>query len=346
MQSPFSLSSPSPFVGYHPELLRLSLSLRAGSQLLAVRGPSGSGKTALLKELARRFDAGTGLRPGVGALYLPALPAPAEWPAALSPLLPRRWPGRAPKTMAELTQALPRLRERIVLCIDSADAAEPAALSSLRALTDASPLLSIVFAASSDWQPPAPIADRLECAVALAGLDPSAFRELIRQRVRACGGSDIEPFTSDALLAIHREARGLPLPALRRCADLAERAREQQLTAIDPSFFTPSFDAHGPKRSQESAPIHSAVASLPFSAPAQPAALPALQRQLVDTLSVVGPLTPTELAASLDSGYKDRATAARAVNNLLSRLHRAGVVSRSREGRAYRYALAAAPALK
>ena len=327
----FTLSFSGPFIGYAEQLRRLRSAVSAGAQFLLARGPVGSGKTALLKQ------AGCSAR----SCYLGQLPQPNEWSAIFDLLYPRRL-FRKRQSPAQIALSLPaRARTRAVLLVDNADAADAAALVQLRAFADVAPQLSVIFAASSEWQPPAAIAERLECVVSLAGLDPASFRELIRQRVRAAGGSDIEPFTSEALLTIHARSRGLPLPALRLCNELARAASARGLTAIDLPFLEaaepPSLPFLIPPLSFAAGQLPALLADPQVAAAAE---LSARQRQLLDTLSIVGPLTPAELAASSDSEYKDRATAIRAANNLLARLHRAGLVHRTREGRAYRYALA------
>ncbi len=346
MQNAFSLAFSGPFTGYAEQLRQLRAALGSGAQFSAIRGPAGSGKTALLKHLGH--DTGRHRAASWRSCYLAQLPQPNEWSAILDRLYPRRF-FRKKQSPAQIALSLPsRARMRATLLIDNADAADPAALAQLRAFTDAAPQLSVIFAASEQWLPPAAIAERLECTVALAGLDPASFRELIRQRVRAAGGSDIEPFTSDALLTIHERSRGLPLPALRLCNELAQAATARGLTAIDLRFLEMLEPPSLPFSIQSSYPP-----ALPFLAEPRVAAaasalseLSSRQRQLLDTLAVVGPLTPAELAASVDTAYKDKATAIRAANNLLARLHRTGLVARSREGRAYRYALAAPAAAR
>ena len=309
----FSLSFSGPFTGYQREIESLATTLHNGAQLSLIRGSRGAGKTAFLKELRRRLP---------HASYLPKLPAPTEWQAAFDSLLPQRFRlFRRPRTVAELALRLPRLRSRVTLLIDECDSATAADIAALRTFMDAAPQFAAVLAAGSEWQPPAGIAERIECTIALAGLDPPSFREFLKQRIVACGGRDIEPLTSETIAAIHQRCNGLPLQGLKLCNELWQQAQRKGLSTIDLHFLEPE------------------------PTPMRPIELSSLQRQILDTLAVVGPLTPAELANSLDSGYKDRANAIRAVNNLLSRLHHFGFVSRERAGRCYRYATVAGRAV-
>src|SRR3989338_2993577 len=160
MQSAFSLAFAGPFIGYAEQLRRLRSAVSAGAQFLLARGPVGSGKTALLKQ------AGCSAR----SCYLGQLPQPNEWSAIFDLLYPRRL-FRKRQSPAQIALSLPaRARTRAVLLVDNADAADAAALSQLRAFADVAPQLSVIFAASEQWLPPAPIAERLECVVSLAGL--------------------------------------------------------------------------------------------------------------------------------------------------------------------------------
>jgi predicted ATPase len=160
--------------------------------------------------------------------------------------------------------------------------------------------------------------------IELTNLSKSETRELIKRRIENAGGNDIRPFTQDAVEEIYGKTGGYPREILRICNESMQEAHRKGISTIDAEFLGESG------RPAQKVPLEKV------------SELPEKQRALLETLSKSGEQTPSELIAVMcaseeNSGYKDGDNAVRAVNNLLNRLMKEGMVERRKPGKAFKY---------
>ena len=163
---------------------------------------------------------------------------------------------------------------------------------------------------------------RFTTKVFLNSLDRVETEDLIRKRIDKAGGDGIKPFTIDAIQEIYRVTGGFPREVIKICDKLVREAAMRNITTITPQFVY-----------QVVTPIEVKEVEIRFSVSKK-------QLQILEILNEGQRLTPSEIVERLDSSkYKDKNNAVRAVNNILKRLMKDGLVERQKTGNTYVYML-------
>jgi len=314
------------FVGYDDEKAMIKRCISNGEKLCLILGPTGSGKTTFLRHMQSSFD-------DVKVLFLPKPPKePEDWLLVFSPLIKRRLFRPPAPTLYTLPSAINKRlgKERLLLFVDECHEATTESLEWLRTLADHIENMTVVIAGLPVFENQ--LKERLETlmkrvslTIRFTNLTKSETRELIKRRIEAAGGRDIEPFTSDAVQYIYERTSGFPREVLRLCSEIYTKAAEKNITTIDMDFL-----AESAKNEAQRVPFDSL------------SALPERQRAILSILASKGPLSPAGLADNFESeGYKSKGNAVRSMNNILKRLMHDSFVEREKAGKGYRYRVAA-----
>jgi general secretion pathway protein A len=319
---------PELFVGYEREANSLMNGLQSGNKFSLILGPTGSGKTTLIRSMMNRlrddFD---------HVMYLPKPPRDSDdWVSVFETFtrqgflrsLLYRGNGINIYNLSESMNT--RLSgRRVLLFIDECQESTQESMEWLRALTDHIGNLHVVMAALPVFESELrsnleSLLRRVGTRVELTTLTKSETRELVKKRINSIGGDDIKPFTGGTIDYIYNRTGGFPREVLRMCSELVQEAVEKNISTIDTDFINES-------RQPEKRMSIEAVDTLPER-----------QRLILETLSRGGQMTPSGIIEALDiEEYKNRDNAVRAVNNLLRRLMKEGLVERKRVGKTYRY---------
>ncbi|MBU0952997.1 MAG: AAA family ATPase [Nanoarchaeota archaeon] len=326
-QNPFTFTIfPKLFVNHEKEFGALFNSLNGGDKFSILFGPTGSGKTTMLRSLQERFD---GHR---DVLYLAKPPnTPEDWVTVFRRIIQGRlsFLSRKQIDLYSLTDALnQKLKtKRLLLFVDEAHEATRESLEWLRVIVDQVANLYIVMAALPTFERTLKenletFLKRINTKVELGSLNRSETRELIKRRIERVGGSDINPFTSEAIECVFQQTGGFPREVLRICNDVATQALDKQLTTIHIDFFKDVSEPKEPER----------------ITPETLEELPERQRKLLEVLAQKGTASPAQIVKALAAeGYKNRDNAVRSINNLLKRLMTQGFVERQKRGKTYKY---------
>ncbi len=331
-QNPFTFGIfPQLFVNHEKELGTLFNALNSGNKFSLLVGPTGSGKTTLLRTLEKRFDATREV------LYLAKPPTkPEDWIMVFGRLLQGRFSFFSKGRPVDLYTLADRLNEklrnrRLLLFVDESHEATRESLEWLRVIADQVNNLYVAMAALPSFEKTLKenletFLKRVNTRVELGSLNKSETRELIKRRIEWVGGSDIRPFTGEAVDAVYQHSGGFPREVLRLCNDLTGQALERKLTTIDSDFLT-HLQPNGRHAQTEERIAPETVEDLPDR-----------QKHLLQALAKKGEATPAQVVALLDpEEYKDRDNAVRSVNNLMKRLMVQGFVERRKAGKAYKY---------
>ena len=319
---------PDIFVGYERETNSLLQGLQSGNKFSLILGPTGSGKTTLIKSMLNRLESQFD-----HVKYLPKPPRNQEdWVDIFHEFtgsgflrsLFSRGNGVSIYNLSDVVNR--RLSNRsLVIFIDECQESSSESMEWLRTLADHIENLHVVMAALPVFENELKsnlesLLRRVGTKVELTTLTKSETREFIKRRISRIGGDDIKPFTGGTIDYIYQRTGGFPREVLRVCSELIGEAVEKNISTIDTDFISET-------RQPEQRLSIEAVDSLPER-----------QRMILDTLSTGGEMTPSGIISALDiEEYKNRDNAVRAVNNLLRRLMKEGLVERKRVGKTYRY---------
>lgn len=221
---PFSLT-PDPeffyaYSGHQQALNVLLVALRGGEGFIKICGEVGTGKTLLCRKLLGALEG------EFRAAYLPnPLLTPYELHKALAQELGLKTPKSATlhdlvKEITEALVALNRSGNRVVLCLDEAQAMPHESLEALRLLsnleTEKEKLLQIVVFAQPELNDLLgrddlrQLRQRITFSYELPPLDRSGVEGYIRHRLQVAGHPRGNLFRSTALDTINRASRGIP----------------------------------------------------------------------------------------------------------------------------------------
>lgn len=325
---------PDLFVGYEKEMKSLIENLSGGCKFSMITGPTGSGKTTMMKNII------TKIKGYERVFYVPKPPNdPDEWKKIFTEIVRPGFIRRIftrPKTkditIYEVGEWVNKATgsKRLLLLVDECHESTKESLEWLRTLTDQVDNLSLVIAGLPTFEKRLmeeleTFRRRIENRLELTNLTSAETRELIKKRIEWMGGEDIKPFTSGSIQFIYDRTNGFPREVLRLCGELVGKSAENNLSTIDTDFITHMQPGEGKRASMES------VEELPYR-----------QKGILQALSTGGVMTPSQIAKGLGKEeYNDEGSAVRAVNNVLRRLMKDGMVIRERKGKTYRYRIAA-----
>jgi type II secretory pathway predicted ATPase ExeA len=319
---------PEIFVGNIHEVNKILDSINNGSKLSMVIGSTGSGKTTLLKSIEKRYS-GDGFRHVIYASKPPK--NPDDWLKVFGKFtgnggLLSKFSRKEEVSLYNLGEVIKKklADDKCLLLVDECHEASMDSLEWLRVMTDQVGGIVTVIAAlpvleTSLKEKLETLLRRVSTRIELTNLSKSETRELVKRRIESLGGDDIRPFTQDAMDLIYERTGGYPREILRICNDAVGDAFRKGISTIDRDFLQ---EAEGPKAKVSVEKVSE---------------LPEKQRMLLEVLSKQGDLTPSELAQSAGDEYKDSDNAVRAVNNILNRLMKEGMVERRRVGSTFRY---------
>ncbi len=327
-RNPFTFQIiPELFVGYEKEMNKIVEGLNNGDKFSLLIGPTGSGKTTMLKNLLKRFSNCKHV------IYLSKPPKdPKDWVTVFDPVIKRGFFSFFSRKKVNLYNLSDVLNKKLngskcLLFIDECHEASLDSLEWLRTLTDQVDNMMVVLAGLHIFENTLKnnletFLKRISTKIELTNLTKSETRELIKRRIESVGGDDIKPFTHDILDYIYEKTGGFPREIIRVCDELIKTAVDKNISVIDSDFIN---EIAFPEMRVSLEKITT---------------LPDRQREILETLSHHGELTPAEIIERMPTdGYKDRENAIRSVNNLLRRLMKDGFVERKKVGKAYKYKL-------
>ncbi len=221
---PFSLTPDTSFFfaygHYRDALETLVVAIRGGEGFIKVTGEVGSGKTLLCRKLLNSLEAD---------IYTAYLPNPNLSPAALNLALAEELGIELPRnigqhrTMKAVTERLIELHQshqRVVLCIDEAQAMPDETLEALRLLTNLETekrkLLQVVLFGQPELderlarKSARQLRQRITFAYRLEPLDPGGLQAYVHHRLLVAGAEGSVRFTGAALRQLQRASGGFP----------------------------------------------------------------------------------------------------------------------------------------
>jgi MSHA biogenesis protein MshM len=246
-EAPFSLTpDPEFFYGYsgHQEALNVLLvALKSGEGFIKITGEVGTGKTLLCRKLLNS------LGPGFRAAYLPnPLLTPFELHKALAQELAIKTPAAVTlhdlvKRITEALVELHRQGQKVVLCIDEAQAMPGESLEALRLLsnleTEKQKLLQIVVFAQPEFNLLMQKAElrqlrqRITFSYELPPLDRTGIEGYVQHRLQVAGYRGGRLFSPAALDAVCAGSRGIPRLVNILCHKALMAVYGQGGTAVD-----------------------------------------------------------------------------------------------------------------
>jgi type II secretory pathway predicted ATPase ExeA len=330
-------------VGNIHEVNQILDSINNKNKLSYIVGTTGSGKTTLLRSIETRYS-NDGFR---HIIYISKPPKqPEDWVKVFKGItgggLFSIFTKKEETSLYNLGDTLNKKLNgsKCLLLIDEAHEASIDSLEWLRVMTDQ--LGNVVTVMASLPALESMLKDKLETLlkrvstrIELTNLSKSETRELIKRRIENVGGDDIRPFTQDAIDGIYEKTGGYPREILRICNESVQEAHRKGISTIDAEFLGESGKP---------------AAKVPLEKVSE---LPEKQRMVLESLSKRGEMTPSEVIEAvcapnadgstpsvcneLMGGYKDGDNAIRAVNNLLNRLMKEGMVERRKVGKTFKY---------
>ena len=338
---------PEIFVGNIHEVNQILDSINNRNKISFIVGTTGSGKTTLLRSIETRYG-NDGFR---HIIFISKPPkAPEDWIKVFKKVVSGGFMSsifsrKDEVSLYNLSDTVNRKLNgsKCLLLIDEAHEASMDSLEWLRVMSDQVGGITTVMAALPVLE--SKLKDNLETflrrvstRIELTNLSKSETRELVKRRIENVGGSDIRPFTQDAIEVIYERTGGFPREILRTCSDSVQNAFGKGISTIDAEFLM-----ENDKPAQK----------MPLEKVSE---LSDKQRIILEALSKKGELTPSELiegicapqadgytsdvCEQLLEGYKDNENAVRSVNNLLNRLLKEKMVERRKVGNAFKYKVA------
>lgn len=323
-RNPFNFTiEPSLFVGYADQKNMLLRAIEEGHKLILVSGPTGSGKTTMLKWVTERLgkDYKTiflGKPPDVAERFIDILNYEFRAPWLFRPFMPHI------KNMYQIPGFLnKKLKGKclVVLC-DEIHESDMKVLEWMRVLSDHIDNVTVVLSGLPVFESylngletfKKRIIERIE----LLSLTKEETAKLIETRIKNSGGRGDE--FADIIDIVYERTQGFPREVLRYCNSVLDEAVKRNETVFRQEMLEFTVKKELSK---------TAVAEN----------LTPMQRRVLELLKV--PMTPGGLADMLDLGkYKTRQHAVRSVNNILKVLMDNDYVERSKDDKAYLYALA------
>ncbi len=324
-RNPFTLEiKPHLFVGHRKEIEELVSAINDGEKFILVTGPTGAGKTTLLKWLSTQHF----------SLYFPKPPSNKDELVdvfrenVLKPSLLERIFRKNTLNIYNLPEKFMKKHKnkKFLLLVDEAHESEVSIMEWLRSIGDQIDNCVTIFAGlpklrETTLKQLETLNQRFTMEMELSTLTKDEMIELVRKRIEDAGGKGIEPFTYEALELIYKHTGGFPREVLKLCNQLINEAIKRNSYVIDGSFF--KFDAEEEEKINPSLELES---------------LTDKQREIVELIARNDGLTPTDIVEMIDTtSYKTKMHALRAVNNILRRLERDGMVVRRKKGRTYVY---------
>ncbi|MBI2583497.1 MAG: AAA family ATPase [Candidatus Aenigmarchaeota archaeon] len=320
-RNPFSFEIlPEALVGYKQQTAELEDAVLSGNKIILLLGPTGSGKTTVLKWLSKRL-AGTR-----HVIYLPKPPLnPDNFIDILNPYFESGFfRKKRAKSIYQLPEFIAEQQKRrkmkylLIIC-DEAHEASDEVLKWMRVLGDNVDGMVLILAALPRFE--RDLGERLETLrkrisvkIGVLSLTKEETLQLIDRRMAHAGGKNI--FTQDAIDYIYEQSTGFPREILRLCDSAMRKAHESGAAAIsrsiieEPGAMQPMINA---------------------------SSVPEKQRHILEAL--VNPAPISHLADLFAGRYKSKQHALRAINNILHRLMKAGLVERNPFEKSYVYKL-------
>ena len=340
-ENPFVLKIDSKlFVGYKDQVDAVKNHIDNKHKIAVITGKTGAGKSTFLKWLESKYDA--------NKLYVSKPPEKAEdfvdiftdifGLGFFDKLLNRKpslynLPGYINKKLKD---------EHLVFLVDESHETNKEVLEWLRVLTDQIDSVSLVMAGMPVLEDKIrseleTLDQRITTRINLNALEKDEVRELIKKRIENAGGTDIKPFTEDAISKIYEKTGGFPREVLKFCDRLVNSAVEKGVDVIDDGLISEHREIQLPNVRLEEPTVR--------FMPKPPSEerirnLPSKQRIILELLYKKDWLTPTAIVEELElKSYKSKSHAVRSVNNILKRMMLEGFVDRVERGKAYMYAL-------
>lgn len=356
-KNPFTLDiAPALLVGHSKEINALENGISEGQKYVLITGPTGIGKTTLLKYLAHKY----------GGYYMPKPPAEKEdivrffRSGILKPSLIEKILKNGDTDIYNLAESVNKklAGKRALLLIDEAHETDIEMLSWLRSLIEQFEGVTVVIAALPKMKEEhlrklETLAQRITLDIELDALSKDETHELVKKRISSVGGRNIEPFTLDAINRLYRSTGGFPREVIKLCNSIIHKAIENGSSIIDCEYFgfeaqpiSSSGDAETCAGAKKSISANSSAAAASAAKPQQKqqsyndviSALTDKQLEILNIISKDGYSTPSQAITKINAAeYKSGAHALRAMNNILRRLERDGVIARERKGRTYKY---------
>jgi len=351
-ENPFVLKiEPMLFVGYTEQLKRIVNHIREGHKVALVTGSTGSGKTTLLKLLEND------LRDEYVVLYVPKPPKKEE----IVNLFLYKFKPSLFERLFHVNVRLQNLpsylnkklgEKKLLVLLDETHEADIDTLEWLRAISDQVENMQIILAGLPTVdnilrKNLETLRSRIITHVELTTLTREHTHELIRKRIESVGGEGIKPFSEECIEEIYKKTGGFPREILKFCDKLVQDAIERGSFEIHGTENVrveekppavkdenPEVKEHLPEKIDEILPIEEELnkdflRNLPYK-----------QRKIIDILSEVEDLYPSEIAERIGfDKYKSKQHAVRSVNNILKRLMRQGYVERKSKGKGFVYFL-------
>ncbi|MDD5416833.1 MAG: AAA family ATPase, partial [Candidatus Aenigmarchaeota archaeon] len=228
---------------------------------------------------------------------------------------------------------------RLVFLLDESHETNKDVLEWLRVITDQIENVSVIMAGLPNLEQN--VRDKLETLdqrittrISLVALDKKDMRDLVKKRIESVGGTDIIPFTEDAIDRIYNKTGGFPREVLKSCDKLVSSIDKD---VIDGNDVQELREVHIPN-----VRVDEPVVTFSPKPPSkeQLNTLPYKQRKIIEVLSKSDWLTPGSIVEQLEfKSYKTDSHAVRSINNILHRLMLDGFVQREARGKAFMYAL-------
>jgi len=231
-RDPFTLDiMPNLFTGYQTQVNSILERIHLKSGHILVRGNKGVGKTTLLKWLADK------LKEEFHAIYVPR---PTDNFDDLLEFLATSLKAKKRKggrfTIYDLEAIASSTKKNILLLLDEAHEFTSEFERPLRTLGDLNGvnfvLAGLMETLDKIKSVSAPFYDRITLEVILDHLSLKETEELIRKRIEDVGGSDLQPFTPEAVENVFNISSGIPRKILKVCEWIMLDAIQHDLNTI------------------------------------------------------------------------------------------------------------------
>lgn len=327
-KNPFTLDIyPSLFVGHSKQIKSLFSNIEESQKYILITGPTGVGKTTLLRYISSRY-------PSVYVAKPPTtkddLVKTLESGFVRTSFL-ERFISNNGATIYNISERMNKKlgRRKAILLVDETHETNVEMLSWLRSIVEQVDGMTLIFAAlptikENHLKELKTLSERITVDIELSALGRDEVVELIKKRISSVGGSNIEPFTIDSINEIYKATGGFPREVLKMCNSLVHAAIERNASIIDPSYI--SGEAKPEASVQENSISGGAISALTDK-----------QLEIIKMIAEDKCVTPSQIANACSASYKSQSHALRAMNNILRRLERDGIILRERKGRTYRY---------
>ncbi len=331
--NPFILSiSPELMVGYSSQLKSLLSHIFNSHKVGVLIGPTGSGKTTILHWLNNFIN---NKENDLESFYI-AKP-PRDKGALISLFKNLMGYNVFDKIkfwnlgILNLTDFLISKSEnkKILFLVDEAHESSIEVLEWIRTLVDNVPNMQVIFAGlpvfEKIMETKLPTLHmRITSREHLISLNEIETESLIRKRIEHVNGTEIHPFSHDAIKRIYEITGGFPREIIKTCNTLVQEAAGKNISSISPEFVDESLNI---THVEESSEIVEAILSKK-------------QKKILKLLNENSRLSPADVVERLElNEYKSRNNAVRSINNILRRLMKDELLVRKKRGNCYIYSL-------